>query len=299
VGKALHVFETPISEVSTPAVTLDFPAASAVLSLASGDLDDNGSIELIVPDGQGRVLGFQAPMAGDVAEPTWSVDVPGHQGVGQILLAQDLDGDGDDDLLLLADRDEGAPFDHVLYLFRGPLGPVTSVADADLVLFDDAEVVRIWGLAAGDVDGDGDVELAVAWTAGVQRLAVIQDLSDGSALLSARAWAVNDSEDVRYGGVALGAAGGLSGGRALIAGAPQYGDDTAGRRGRVDVWVDLTQGTFTPQDASITVLGDAADQQIGSVPMSVGDLDGDGQPEVWFRGSASSGLGGLLLPGDR
>jgi hypothetical protein len=296
-GKRVQVYATPLTEASAPVLSWTYPSTFAGQSMAAGDLDGDGVQELIISDGDGRVLGFEGPLTTAPETPTWSIDLAELQSVGKQLLVEDVDDDGTDDLIVLADRNVEAGFDDVLMLFNGPLSSTRTSADAALVLSGEGTTVRVWGAAAGDLDGDGDAELAVSWTGGGRRVTIIDDLSDGDATFGERAWSTLESEDVDYVGLTLGVVAGAAGGRALVGGAPQYTDDEHFKRGRVDVWVDPSAGTFAPEDAAVTILGSAEDHQIGSSPVTLGDLDGDGTPEIWFRAGSNADLGGIIIPG--
>ena len=77
----------------------------------------------------------------------------------------DIDGDGATDLAVIQEQDVYATTDNVglIQVFdNASLQSSTSANDADVQLYSDASLGRLYGLAAiSDIDGDGDEDLAV------------------------------------------------------------------------------------------------------------------------------------------
>lgn len=160
----------------------DFGAALAV-----GDFDDNGCADLAVgvPDdsvggapGAGAVDVLYGTRRGLRAGPDqlWTQNTSGVKGLagsfhrfGHSLAAADFDGDGDDDLAigLPGGRINGvrAGAVTVLYSSRGRLrqegDQLWSQGAAGIKGGPEASDGFGWSLATGDVDQDGDVELAI------------------------------------------------------------------------------------------------------------------------------------------
>jgi hypothetical protein len=87
---------------------------------------------------------------------------------GASLITGDLDGDGEDDLIVGATGDDTAGVDAgAVYIFLGPLpgGTTLSAFDADVVISGDATQKNDYlggALALGDIDADGAQDLIVA-----------------------------------------------------------------------------------------------------------------------------------------
>ena len=151
----------------TPA--LNFPALQAV---TLGDLDGNGRKDLIVAAGRALTVRELQPTSssllllgeeGDAGVK--SLPIP----AARALTLADVDGDGDDDVIVSTAT---APNGIGLLLFTNTAGVLTEVPGG----LPGTPVQVVMGLATGDVDHDGDVDL-VAVGAGQDRLL----LNDGSA----------------------------------------------------------------------------------------------------------------------
>ncbi|MEM1450334.1 MAG: CRTAC1 family protein [Planctomycetota bacterium] len=156
--------------------------------LAADDFDGDGDVDLFVPNG----LGVPDQLyvndgTGHFVESTAAlgVDVDGNH---RAALWFDANGDGLQDLLVAGDCYEDVPCGsgpplrlHV----QQPGGGFVETTQAarlgrDVLLFSDTHV---GGLAAGDIDGDGDLDLVVAFWEGFTHLYV----NDGSGVFTDRA----------------------------------------------------------------------------------------------------------------
>ncbi|GMU60677.1 MAG: hypothetical protein AMXMBFR34_24400 [Myxococcaceae bacterium] len=145
--------------------SLELPGLQA---LTAGDLDGDGRVELVVAAAGGLAVRPLASMLRVVSEAdggAGQLPIP----AARALTLADLDGDGDDDLILST---QTAPGGVSLLLFLNAAGVLTEVPGG----LPGSPVQVAAGLAAGDVDLDGDVDLVVACS-GQDRLL----LNDGSA----------------------------------------------------------------------------------------------------------------------
>jgi hypothetical protein len=133
---------------------------------AVGDWNDDGAADLALPQTDEMGTGpsvwhlVSGPFAGHLfAEDDYaSVGEGGNAAVslGYEGLTRDFDGDGIDDLIVSSHTT------NEVYLYLGPLTQDLDPSQADLVLFGPAGSNTGSGLAAGDFDGDGVEDLAVA-----------------------------------------------------------------------------------------------------------------------------------------
>ncbi len=146
-------------------------------SVATGDLDGDGDIDLAVANAE--VSGDSVSVLLNQGDGTFAGNVPYGAGYFPAFVTMgDLDGDGDLDLAV---ADAGFP--------KGP-GTMVSVLlnDGDGTFVDDS-LYRAGdftvSLAIGDLDADGDLELAVANTLGRQRLGSAGRMHSVTALADA------------------------------------------------------------------------------------------------------------------
>ncbi|MEQ1564215.1 MAG: FG-GAP repeat protein, partial [Myxococcota bacterium] len=153
----------------------DVPEGRLGEQLATGDLDGDGQADLLT--GAAMVYGsatfhaFRGPTEGEHLASASDWTLPGDDGLerlGVSSAAGDLDGDGDDDLVVGAPANPAlGVVDGRVWLFSGPLPPGAYTTD------DAAFQVRnrqapgtgdFFGvfLRTGDLTGDGALELAIA-----------------------------------------------------------------------------------------------------------------------------------------
>ncbi len=176
----------------------------------------------------------------------------------------DLDGDSDLDLAFAEYRQE------LLYLNDG-LGYFTDVTATHMV----PNATSSWDLAAADVDGDGDVDLVLAEQYGHALL-----LNDGSAHFT----------DATAGRVPAANAQCLA---LALADVDGDGDqDLVSAYWQAPATLYLNDGTGTFADATAGNLSFSPDSTDDLV---LGDVDGDGDLDLWFTGWFPRWTGGIAL----
>jgi hypothetical protein len=137
----------PFNGVTGSDVTTD---THGTLSVALGDLDRDGDLDLVTSDkGTNRLYlnnGTAAPFSG-VTGSDVSTDT---LGVRSVAALGDADGDGDLDLLAGYSGQINR-----LYLNNGTADPFSGVSGSDI----STDADDTWSVALGDVDGDGHLDL--------------------------------------------------------------------------------------------------------------------------------------------
>lgn len=170
--------------VLTPRAVWSAPFTETTNSLAWGDYDNDGDLDLAVASVSVARLYRNDGMAGEVPQltPVWTI----HQASNATSVAWgDVDGDGDLDLAV----GNGCWYSDPAYcrsvlLYRNDNGAVSSSA-----VWSSAESDYVQSVAWGDVDGDGDPDLAVG-IAGARRLY----LNDNGTLSATAVWASVDAD---------------------------------------------------------------------------------------------------------
>jgi len=237
-----------------------------------------GAVYVVPGGGKGQV-----PIA-DAASSTW-IGSEADDGLGYQVVAIDTDGDETDELAVTPNvADDGPRPFGIAYLFEdaGPGEFDADAAAAAYVYGDDGDRLRSTAGNAGDLDGDGAEELAIAGTNEVSEelLVFIAPLVGAIAKSDA---------DVRIVGGPYGAAGWSGIGHADLDG--DGGDDLFvgdttynSYDGAVFAFLSPIAGDANTDAAEFRFLGPRDDKHFGtgSDVTSPGDVDGDGIPDLFI-----------------
>ncbi len=145
------------------------PSGVVGSAVAMGDLDGDGLSDVATSQatGAGTVYVAPGPASGTVDLAAGDLVIEGDtdgQELGAGLAANDIDGDGDDDLLIGAPGDSSVAVDAgAAFLVFAPASGTWDIGDVAGASFHDpeAEDAAGQGVALGDLDGDGNGEVIV------------------------------------------------------------------------------------------------------------------------------------------
>jgi hypothetical protein len=141
---------------ATPPVVLDpTPISDVPFSIVAADLDGDGNLDLASANfGSDRLTVFFQSSPGLFATPALVLDPTSGPDQPLSIVAADLDGDGDLELISANNTSDGvtAFFQTFPGSFAAPLLALDPTAGLD----------RPFSVAAADLDGDGDLELVSA-----------------------------------------------------------------------------------------------------------------------------------------
>ena len=204
--------------------------------------------------------------------------VTAYEGIGNMIVSGDFNGDGDDDLAT------GAGSVGTAYAIFGPLTANTDVSAAD------ASITGLYNgsvsylpLAADDVDGDGIDDLYAAGAYSHEAYLFYGPFS-GALTASGSADASISTSSLTYLGTSMKLYDDVTGdgdpdiliGAPLVSGSASYG-------GAAYIFDADQTGTFTTSNATVTIYGSYTQEWLGGASTS-GDVNGDGLEDVVVAG---------------
>jgi hypothetical protein len=265
--------------------------------LAPGDLDGDGVADLLVgAEGASHVYNGGlvylvpggSPSTSDAEDLSVYVTGQTSEWIGTRLAMGDLTGDGAVDLVVGSPYDSAKDIGLVFVLPMGPAGMATTDATA-VVKGTDVYDMAGYSEAVGDLDGDGLVDLAIGvpmsdpagFGGDPPGAAVIfPGPLSGTMTRDAGITLAGADEDEEAGKQVL-ISGDLDGdGRDdLVVGARRFHIDARNSRGAAYVLTAIpASGSLA--DAAGKVVGEAYDDGTGTHLAGVGDVDGDGKPDL-------------------
>ncbi len=270
--------------------------------LSGADFDGDGLDELVTSDAyagaaqEGQIYVVSSPELGTVDAPTEAravitgMEIEGKVGNSATALG-DLDGEGFPELGFL-DRDETA------WIFAGPVYGEHYWDDADYALTGvDQTDERASQLASGDLDGDGQADLALSaqrdfgGTEPGDVWVVLGPLAEARLSLDSAAQAHLPGEDAedRLGWVVLSGDADADGVDDLWVSAVRDSGSVE-RAGAVYLFESgALSGELALADAALTLRGGWPNAGLGNQMAADGDLDGDGSVDLLVSASGGGG----------
>ena len=261
-------------DASSFAARMAFSTGSNPYSVAIGDLDGDGKPDLAVTNsGSNTVSVFRnTSTSGTIDASSFAAKVDFSTGSFPLGVAiGDLDGDGKLDLAVANYTG------NTVSVFRNTSTSGTINASSFASKVDFSTGTNPWGVAIGDLDGDSKPDLAVT-NYGSNTVSVFRNTStSGTINASSFAARVNFSTGINPYNVAIGD---LDGDGKPDLAVTNYGSNT----------VSVFRNTSTSGTIDASSFAAKVDFSTGNSPYSIaiGDLDGDGKPDLALTNSGSN-----------
>jgi hypothetical protein len=245
---------------------IDLPGGNAMRGIASQDLNGDGKPEIIVGNQNDANISIYENNS-TIGNIAFASRVNFHAGNGATTIAiGDVNGDGSPDVAV------ANYFDSTISVFQNLsiFGVITTNSFAAQVIF--PAPTTPFGLAFGDLDGDGKLDMVAGGVIGSPEIAIYQNTAEKSIAPSSFAAAINFSVPGLVNFVAVGDLDGD--GKIDLATVTQASDA-----------LSIFKNISTPGSFTSASLAPRVDFPTGSNPsgVSIGDLDGDGRPDVVFN----------------